>query len=81
MPERNTNLLQVFVSQMREYGDVNFIFGKTLCVLLETKSPKPVGNLLHIASRFAGPGTMDSLYFLRRKCNSTGQLALASMTL
>src|SRR5258705_13058148 len=40
---------------MREYGDVNFIFGKTLRVLHETKSPKPVGNLLHIASRFTGP--------------------------
>jgi hypothetical protein len=53
---------------MGEYGDVNFILGKTLRVLPETKSPKPVGNLLHIASRFTGPllssGGMDSLYFL-----------------
>jgi hypothetical protein len=48
---------------MREYGDVNFIIGKTLRVLPETKSPKPGGNLLHIASRFAGPlpGRMNGL--------------------
>ena len=73
MPERNADILQVLVSQMGEYGDVNFIFGKTLRVLPETKSPKLVGNLLHIASRFAGPllssGRMDSLYFLPGKCS------------
>ena len=53
--KRNTDILQVLVSQMREYRDVNLIFGKTLRVLPETKSLKPVGNLLHIASRFTGP--------------------------
>jgi hypothetical protein len=44
---------------MGEYGDVNFIFGKTLRVLPETKSPKPLGNFLHIASRFPGPQRQD----------------------
>src|ERR1700693_4046016 len=70
VPERNTDILQVLVSQMGEYGDVNFIFGKTPRVLPETKSLKPVGNLLHIASRFTGPilSRMDTLYFLRDKC-------------
>ena len=55
MPERNADILQVLVGQMGEYGDVNLIVGKTLRVLSETKSPKPVGNLRHIASRFTGP--------------------------
>jgi hypothetical protein len=69
---------------MREYGDVNFIFGKTLRVLHETKSPKPVGNLLHIASRFTGPllsrGRMDSLYFLRGECSPFRAVARAVFT-
>jgi hypothetical protein len=44
---------------MGEYGDVNFIFSKTLRVLPKTKSPKPLGNLLHIASRLTGPQRQD----------------------
>jgi hypothetical protein len=59
VPERNTDILQVLVGQMGEYGDVNFIFGKTLRVLPETKSLKPLGNLLHIASWFTGPQRQD----------------------
>lgn len=54
MPERNSEIPEVVVSQMGKYGDVNFIFGKTLRVLPETKLPKPGGNLLHVASRFTG---------------------------
>ena len=50
MPERNADVLQVLISQMAEYGDVNFILGKTQRVLPKAKSLKPVGNLLHIAS-------------------------------
>ncbi len=73
MPEWNTDILKVLVSQMREYGDVNFIFGKTLRVLPETKSPKPVGNLLHNASRLTGSYSaaegVDSLHFLQAKCS------------
>lgn len=55
MPERNSHVLQVLVGQMSEDGDINFIFGKTLRVLPETKSLKPVNNLLHFASRVTGP--------------------------
>jgi hypothetical protein len=64
MPERNTDILQVLVSQMGQYGDVDFMVGKTLRVLRETKSPKPGGNLLHTASRFTGPlpSRMNSSY-------------------
>jgi hypothetical protein len=44
---------------MSEYGDVNFILGKALPLLPETKSPKPVRHLLHTAPRvlFLGSGT------------------------
>jgi len=59
VPERNADILQVLVSQMGEYGDVNFIFGKTLRVLPETKSLKPLGNLLHIASAVYRPLTQQ----------------------
>ena len=51
MPERNADILQVLVSQMGEYGDVNFILGKALPSLPQTKSPKPVRNLLHTRPR------------------------------
>ena len=55
MSKRNADILQILVGQMGQYGDVNFIFGKTLRVLPETKSRKPVGNIRHIASRSIGP--------------------------
>jgi hypothetical protein len=44
MPEWNTDVLEVLVSQMGEYRDVNFIFGKTLGVLLETECMEPLRN-------------------------------------
>ena len=47
MPERNTDVLEILIRQMAEYGNVNFILGKALRILPETKLPKPVRNLLH----------------------------------
>ena len=49
MSERDTNVLEVLVGQVGQYRGVNFIFGKTLRVLPETKLPKPVRNLLHVS--------------------------------
>src|SRR3954467_13162182 len=71
VPERNTEILQVLISQMGEYGDVNFILGKTLRVLPKPKSPKPVGNLLHIASglQVLLKRQYGSLYVLRGECS------------
>jgi hypothetical protein len=51
MPERNTDVLEILIRQMAEYGNVNFILGKALRILPETKLPKPVRNLLHAAPR------------------------------
>jgi hypothetical protein len=49
VPERNTDILEILIRQMPEYGNVNFILGKALRILPETKLPKPVRNLLHEA--------------------------------
>ena len=51
MSERNPDVSEIMVRQMGKYGDVDFIVGKTLRVLSETKLPKPGGTLFHIASR------------------------------
>src|ERR1700742_4691188 len=65
MAERNTHLLEVLVSQMGEYRDANFIFGKTPRVLPKSQLPKPICNLLHGASGLiglsGGIGGVDSL--------------------
>jgi hypothetical protein len=51
MPERDADVFEVLIGQMAEYGNVNFILGKALRVLPETKLSKPVRNLLHKAPR------------------------------
>ena len=51
MPERNTDVLEILIRQMPEYGNVNFILGKASRVLPKTKLPEPVRNLLHAAPR------------------------------
>lgn len=69
MSERNCDVSEIVVCQMRKYGDVNFIVGKTLRVLSETKLPKPRGNLWHVASRFAGRTQQDEQFSsFRAKC-------------
>ena len=68
MSERNSDVSEIVVRQMRKYEDVNFIVGKTLRVLSETKLPKPRGNLWHVASALqAVPSRTDSSVF-RGKC-------------
>lgn len=59
MSERNSDVSEIVVRQKGKYGDINFMVGKTLRVLSETKLPKPGGNLLHVASRFAGHHTQQ----------------------
>ena len=46
MPERNTNVLEVLIAQMAEYGDINLILSKALRVLPAPELLKPVRNLL-----------------------------------
>lgn len=46
-----SDILEVLIG-MAEYGDVNFILGKALRVLPETKLSKPVRNVLQKAPRF-----------------------------
>src|SRR4249919_1384060 len=41
MPERNTNVLEVLITQMAEYGDIDLILSKALSVLSETELLKP----------------------------------------
>jgi hypothetical protein len=47
MPERDAKFLEVFVCQIAEYGNVNFILSKALSVLTEAELLKPVRDLLH----------------------------------
>jgi hypothetical protein len=51
MPERDADVLEILIRQEAEYRDINFILGKALRVLPETKLSKPVRNLLHAAPR------------------------------
>jgi len=62
MSERNSDVSEIVVRQKGKYGDINFIVGKTLRVLSETKLPKPGGNLVHVASRFAGHTQQDEQF-------------------
>jgi len=39
MAERDTDVPEILFVKCRRYGDVNFILGKALCVLPETKLP------------------------------------------
>ena len=51
MPERDADVLEILIRQKAEYRDINFILGKALRVLPETKLSKPVRNLLHAVPR------------------------------
>jgi hypothetical protein len=60
MPERDADVLEILIRQKAEYRDINFILGKALRVLPETKLSKPVRNLLHAVPRrlnFPNPPT------------------------
>ena len=60
MSKRNADILQVLIGEMPKDGDVDFIIGKTLCVLSETNSRKPVRNIRHVVSRSIGPRQFTS---------------------
>jgi hypothetical protein len=47
MPERNANVLEVLIGQMAQYGDINFVLGKTLDVLGHAELLEPIRYLLH----------------------------------
>ena len=47
MPKRYADILEVLIAKMGEYGNINFILGKTLSVLPKTEPFEPVRNLLH----------------------------------
>jgi hypothetical protein len=51
MTKWNADPLQILIGQKVEDGDVNLILGKAWSILPETKLPKPVRNLLHVAPR------------------------------
>ena len=54
---RYPEFFQVLVCQIRQNGKANVVLGKALCVLRETKLPKPVRNLLHVAPRVCFVGS------------------------
>jgi hypothetical protein len=46
MPEQDTDVLEVLVSQVGECGNADPIFSKAFCILPETELVEPVGDLL-----------------------------------
>ena len=54
---RYPEFFQVLVCQIGQNGKTNVVLGKALCVLRETKLPKPVRNLLHTAPRVGFVGS------------------------
>ena len=50
MPEQDTDVLEVLVSQVGECRNADPIFSKAHCVLPETELLKPVSDLLHRGS-------------------------------
>src|SRR5215831_3620756 len=47
MPEQDTDVLEVLISQMRESRDTDPVFGKALRILGHAELFEPVCNLLH----------------------------------
>ena len=47
MPERDTELFQISISQIGEHREINVVLGKPLRVLPEVELFEPLCNLLH----------------------------------
>jgi hypothetical protein len=47
MPERNANVFQILISQMRENRNIDFVLDKAIGVFGHPELFEPVRNLLH----------------------------------
>jgi hypothetical protein len=50
MAEQDAHILEVLVSQMRQYRDIDAVLGETLGVLGQAEPSEPIRNLLCIGS-------------------------------
>jgi hypothetical protein len=50
MPEQDTDVLEVLISQVGECRNADPVFSKAFCILSETELLEPVSDLLHRGS-------------------------------
>jgi len=51
MSEKNAKFLEILISQIRKYRDVDAILGEALRILGQTDIIQPLGDLLHLRPR------------------------------
>jgi hypothetical protein len=76
MPKRDTDLFEISISQVRQYGDVDVIVGKRRGLSLQANLRQPLRNWLHCGSHpwtCLRPTTLDEALSyrigpLRGKC-------------
>ena len=47
MAEQDAHILEILISQMRQHGDIDAVFGEALPVLGQAEYFEPIRNLMH----------------------------------